>query len=332
MLAMQLEAANQQLKLIELPIPEPCDNEILLKVKACGICRTDLHIMDQELPNPHYPIILGHQIVGEITALGQGVSKFSIGERLGVPWLGRTCRICSYCLEHRENLCDDARYTGYNISGGFAEYCIANADYCFPIPAIYSDVAAAPLLCAGLIGYRSFKKLPDSAKDIGIFGFGAAAHIITQIMVYLGKEVYAFTKRGDIAAQQLALHLGAKWAGDSNSQAPVPLDGAIIFAPVGDLIPIALAATKKGSTIVCGGIHMSTIPSFPYKLMWGERSLVSITNLTVRDGKEFFSLVNNLQIKTQVTIYRLEHANRALDDLRHGRYTGAGVIVNANSG
>lgn len=332
MFAMQFNAPNQKLSLVKLDIPVPLTNEILLKVNACGICRTDLHIIDGELTHPSLPIIPGHQIVGKIVALGTNVKNFHLNQRVGVPWLGYTCGCCRYCLDGQENLCDTAKYTGYNINGGFAEYCVANANYCFAIPDQYSDIQAAPLLCAGLIGYRSFKKLPELTKHIGIFGFGAAAHIITQVAKYLGKEIYAFTKDGDISAQDLALKLGAVWAGGISETAPHELDGALIYAPIGDLVPLALKKLRKGGTVVCAGIHMSDIPSFPYAILWGERSICSVANLTKKDGNEFMQLVQRVNIKTEVHTYPLDNANQALDDLRHGRFTGAGVITINNSG
>lgn len=327
MRAMQLMGKQQQLTLTELPIPEPIDNQVLLKIKTCGVCRTDLHILDGELDNPTFPITPGHQIIGEVTKLGSAVTKFKLGQRLGVPWLGHTCGCCSYCIEKQENLCDDAKFTGFNINGGFAEYCVAHVDYCFPIPDNYTDIQAAPLLCAGLIGYRSFNKLPAQAQKIGIYGFGAAAHIITQIASYFGKEIYAFTKDGDIAAQTLALRLGAKWVGGISEQAPLKLDGAIIFAPAGELVPIALRAVHKGGCVVCAGIHMTDIPSFPYQILWGERTLFSIANLTIKDGSSFMDLISKINIQTETHSYSLSQANQALDDLRNGRYVGAGVIV-----
>lgn len=326
MQAMQMKAPNEGLELVNLPVPTPLAHEILLKIKVCGICRTDLHILDGELENPIFPIIPGHQIVGKIVALGQDVKNFKLNQRIGVPWLGRTCGCCSYCLNGQENLCDDAKYTGFNINGGFAEYCVANANYCFTIPENYSDLEAAPLLCAGLIGYRSLKKLPSQTKHIGIYGFGSAAHIITQVANYLEKEIYAFTRDGDIAAQKFALSLGATWAGNSSEATPKLLDGAIIYAPIGELIPLALKAIRKGGVVVCAGIHMSDIPSFPYEILWGERSVCSVANLTVKDGIEFMALAQKIPIKVETRIYHLAKVNQALDDLRYGRYTGAGVI------
>lgn len=327
MQAMQMKAANSSLELVNLPVPVPLANEILLRIKACGVCRTDLHILNGELKNPTFPLIPGHQIVGKVIALGQDVNNFKLNQRVGVPWLGNTCGCCCYCLNGQENLCDYAKYTGFNMSGGFAEYCIANASYCFAIPDNYSDVEAAPLLCAGLIGYRSFKKLPVQAKRIGIYGFGAAAHIVTQVAAYLGKEIHVFTKDGDSDAQSLALKLGAVRAHGVNEKVPNLLDGAIIYAPVGELVPLALRAVRKGGVVVCAGIHMSDIPSFPYEILWGERSICSVANLTVKDGIEFMDLAQKFPLIVKTHEYPLHKVNQALDDLRNGRYTGAGVIA-----
>lgn len=326
MQAMQLNGPNEKLQLVELDIPVPLAHQILLKIKACGVCRTDLHILDGELPNPQYPIIPGHQIVGEVIAKGHKVIPFKLNQRVGVPWLGMTCGICSYCKNKQENLCDMAKYTGYNIRGGFAEYCVVDANHCFLLPDNYTDVHAAPLLCAGLIGWRSFKKLPPTATHIAIYGFGAAAHIITQVANKLNKKIYAFTKDGDINAQNNALKLGAVWAGGISQTAPEIPDSAIIYASAGELIPLALKSVHKGGTVVCAGIHMSDIPSFPYNILWGERNLCSVANLTIRDGIEFMQLAQEIYIHTETHVYPLQNTNEALDDLRHGRYTGAGVI------
>lgn len=323
--AMVMMRPGEKLQYVELPIPQPKSNEILIKVHACGICRTDLHVVDGDLKFPKLPIIPGHQIIGTIHQLGENVKQLSVGQRVGVPWLGKSCGQCSYCKAEHENLCDKPGFTGYQIDGGFAEYCVANADFCFPIPANYPDVQAAPLLCAGLIGYRSLCKT-GNAKRLGIYGFGAAAHIVSQIANYQSREVYAFTRPGDTAAQEFARKLGAKWAGDSDKLPTQLLDAAIIFAPNGELVPLALRAVGKGGIVVCGGIHMSDIPSFPYEILWGERSICSVANLTRRDGEEFLALAPKIPIKTEVHIYPLIKANNALDDLREGNFTGAAVI------
>jgi propanol-preferring alcohol dehydrogenase len=323
---MVLEAQQQALVLCELPLPTAGAGQVLLRVKACGICRTDLHVIDGDLTQPALPLIPGHQIVGEIIALGTGVTGRRAGERVGVPWLGGSCGHCWYCTHDKENLCDEARYTGYQINGGFAEYAVADALYCFPIPTQYSDQQAAPLLCAGLIGYRAYR-LVQSARTIGLYGFGAAAHILIQLARHRGQSVYAFTRAGDTEAQNFARQLGAAWAGDSNQAAPALLDGAIIFAPAGELVPQALRAVRKGGRVVCAGIHMSDIPAFSYDILWGERELCSVANLTRRDGDEFLPLAAEIPVETTVHIYPLEQANEALDDLRHGRFNGAAVLV-----
>ena len=323
--AMQLIKIGSPLEYVDIPIPKPSKNEIQIKIAACGICRTDLHVVDGELKNPKLPLIPGHQIVGTITELGQEVRHLKIGMRIGVPWLGSACGKCNFCLKNQENLCDEARFTGYQINGGFAEYCVANSRFCFPMPEGYLDTQAAPLLCAGLIGYRAYKKLGD-AQRIGLYGFGAAAHIMIQIAQYQHREIYAFTRTGDINAQQFAKQLGVVWTGDSDSMPPILLDAAIIFAPIGELVPFALRAIQKGGRVICAGIHMSDIPSFPYDLLWGERCLCSVANLTTQDGKEFLALAPKVPIKTEVHTYPLIKANEALDDLRHGRFTGAAVI------
>jgi len=326
MRAMVLEQQRSPLQAQELPTPVAGPGELLLRVTACGICRTDLHVVDGDLREPALPLVPGHQIVGEIEAIGDGVSGFTTGQRVGVPWLGGSCGHCWYCSHDKENLCDEARYTGYQINGGFAEYTVADAAYCFTIPATYSDQQAAPLLCAGLIGYRAYR-LVDACQTIGLYGFGAAAHILIQVARQRGQEIYAFTREGDRAAQDFALELGAIWAGDSKQDAPVPLDGAIIFAPAGELVPQALRAVRKGGRVVCAGIHMSDIPSFPYDILWGEREICSVANLTRRDGEEFLPLAAQIPIATTVHSYRLEQANEALDDLRNGRFSGAAVLV-----
>lgn len=326
MRAMLLESPGQPLKLVSIPVPTPAADEVLIKIHACGICRTDLHVVDGELTEPRLPIIPGHQIVGEVVAVGTNVQRWHRGDRVGVPWLGRSCGQCDYCRAHRENLCDHIGLTGYQINGGFAEYCTAHADFCLALPSQYPDLQVAPLLCAGLIGYRSLT-LVGEAKRIGIYGFGAAAHIITQVACYQGQEIYAFTKPGDVTAQNFARSLGATWAGSTEQQAPVILDAAIIFAPAGELVPMALAAVRKGGTVVCGGIHMSDIPSFPYSLLWGERILRSVANLTRTDGETFLRLAPKVPVHTEISVYALEAANTALDDLRHGRFSGAAVIT-----
>ncbi len=326
MYAMVMEKSGQKLIYIQVMKPEPSENEVLIKVHACGICRTDLHVVDGELKNPKLPLIPGHQIVGTIEKIGSSVTNFLIGQRIGVPWLGGSCETCQFCLSGRENLCDQARFTGYQIDGGFAEYCVANHRFCFPIPDGYSDNQAAPLFCAGLIGYRALLKTND-AKHLGLYGFGAAAHILIQVAKKQGRKVYAFTSPGDKQAQEFAYKLGATWAGDSNQNAPHLLDAAIIFAPVGALVPIALRNTIKGGIVVCAGIHMSDIPGFPYSILWGERTLCSVANLARNDGEEFLSLAPKIPIKTEIHTYSLTEVNQALDDLRHGRFTGAAVIM-----
>lgn len=311
---------------MEVPEPTPGSGQLLLQVKACAVCRTDLHIVDGELTEPKLPLILGHEIVGVVTATGEGANRFTLGDRVGVPWLGWTCGLCAFCHSGRENLCDRARFTGYTLDGGYAQFTVADERFCFPIPARYTDAEAAPLLCAGLIGYRSLTKTGD-AKRIGIYGFGAAAHIITQVARFQGREIYAFTRRGDHAGQQFAKSLGAVWAGDSDSLPPEPLEAAILFAPVGELVPLALKAVNKGGVVVCGGIHMSAIPSFPYELLWGERSLCSVANLTRRDGEEFFAVAPKVPVQTNVETFPLAEANEALHRLRSGMIHGAAVLM-----
>ena len=326
MRAMVLKAQNRRMELEELDRPAPGDNQLLLKVSACGICRTDLHVVDGDLQEPRLPLIPGHQIVGVVEAVGAGVSGFEIGQRIGVPWLGGSCGHCWYCEHDKENLCDEATYTGYQINGGFAEYTVANADYCFPIPDSYSDLDAAPLLCAGLIGYRAYRLVADCQR-IGLYGFGAAAHILIQVARHQDQDIYAFTREGDETGQDFARSLGAVWAGGSNRPPPEELDGAIIFAPAGELVPAALRAVRKGGRVVCAGIHMSEIPAFPYDILWGERAICSVANLTRRDGEEFLPLAAKIPVKTTVNTYPLARANEALDDLRAGRFSGAGVLV-----
>ncbi len=325
MRAMIFAKKGEKLKLQEVPIPTPSATELLIRVIACGICRTDLHIIDGELNKPKLPLIPGHQIVGKVEGCGSAVEGFNIGQRVGVPWLGGSCGHCSYCKQGQENLCDDAKYTGYQLNGGLAEYCVANSRFCFPVPENYPDLQAAPLFCAGLIGYRALNKISD-ANRIGFYGFGASAHILSQLAAYQGREVYVFVKKGDEKGQEFARSLGAVWTGNSEEMAPVSLDAIIIFAPDGSLIPLALKNVRKGGTVVCAGIHMSDIPSFPYGILWGERHLCSVANLTRKDGQEFLKIAPQVPIKTQVNVYPLEKVNEALEDLRMGRFSGAAVI------
>ncbi len=326
MRALLLDAPGQKLRLDEVPLPETAPHQIRLRVRACGLCRTDLHVVDGDLTDTRYPIIPGHQIVGIVESVGHAVTGFRIGDRAGIPWLGSSCGECRYCRSGRENLCDLARYTGYHLNGGFAEYCVADSRFAFPIPSNYPDLQAAPLLCAGLIGYRALRMTGD-AQRLGFYGFGAAAHILIQIARYQGREVHAFTRPGDRAAQDFARRLGAVWAGDSSQIPLVPLEAAIIFAPIGELVPQALQTVEKGGVVVCAGIHMSDIPAFPYSLLWGERRLCSVANLTRQDGEEFLELAPRAGVRTEVHPYPLEKTNEALDDLRAGRFTGAAVIV-----
>ncbi len=326
MRAMVLEQQGELLKMRDVakPVAEP--GQLLIKVSACGICRTDLHVVDGDLKEPKLPLIPGHQVVGTVSERGEGAEHFEVGQRVGVPWLGGSCGHCHYCRHHRENLCDHAVYTGYQVNGGFAEYLVADANYCFALPDRFPDVQAAPLLCAGLIGYRSYRPV-KAAQTLGLYGFGAAAHILVQVASHRGQRVCAFTRPGDSQAQEFALQLGAEWAGDSSEAPPFELDAAIIFAPKGQLVPMALKAVRKGGIVVCAGIHMSDIPSFPYNLLWGERSIQSVANLTRKDGEEFFPLAAGIPVHTEVHRYPLDQANKALDDLRCGRYTGAGVLI-----
>ena len=326
MKAMVLESPGKPLVLKEVSAPEPDENQVLIKVHACGICRTDLHIVDGELTNPKLPLIIGHEIVGSVLKLGKNVNEFLVGDKVGVPWLGYTCGKCKYCLRGDENLCENAKFTGYTIDGGYAEYTAADKHYVFKVPNSYDDAHAAPLLCAGLIGYRSYRFIGKEFETLGIYGFGAAAHIITQVAVYQGKKVYAFTKPGDEEGQEFARKLGAVWAGDSNQIPPVKLDASIIFAPVGSLIPAALRASDKGGVVVCGGIHMSDIPQFPYEILWEERVVRSVANLTRRDGEELLSIAPKIPVKTEITLFPLEKANEALNDLRSGKLHGAAVL------
>ena len=329
MRAMVLEQTRTPLIMREQPTPEPKGGEILVEIAACGVCRTDLHVVDGELPNPKLPIVPGHEIVGRIAAVGSGVAGFAVGDRVGVPWLGFTCGICAYCSAGRENLCDRPLFTGYTRDGGYATHTIADARYCFPLPEQMDDAEAAPLLCAGLIGWRSYRMAGEgiTLRVLGLYGFGAAAHILCQVAEWQGRRVYAFTRSGDTAAQAFAKSLGATWAGGSDELPPEPLDAAIIFAPVGALVPLALAAVRKGGRVVCGGIHMSDIPSFPYRLLWEERHVVSVANLTRRDAVEFLSIAPQAGVETQVARYALADANTALSDLREGRLQGAAVLI-----
>lgn len=326
MYAMVLEKAQQPLRWTEVPKPTPGPTQVLLKVNACGVCRTDLHIVDGELDKPKLPLVLGHQIVGTVVEIGDQVKSFQIGHRVGVPWLGHTCQHCRYCRSNRENLCDRASFTGYQIDGGYAEYAVADAQFCFALPDGYGDLQVAPLLCAGLIGYRAYRMTADFLT-LGFYGFGAAAHILIQLAKYQGRQVYAFTRPGDVAGQQFARDLGAVWAGGSDQQPPHLLDAAIIFAPAGELVPAALKALAKGGTVVCAGIHMSDIPRFPYEILWGERTIRSVANLTRQDGEEFLALAPQVPIKTEVQAFPLKQANEALTALREGKIQGAAVLV-----
>jgi propanol-preferring alcohol dehydrogenase len=323
--AMQLEAPGQPLRLVERAVPAPGAGEILVEVAACGVCRTDLHVADGDLHGP-LPIVPGHEIVGRVKMLGEGVDAFAVGDRVGIPWLGRTCGHCPYCLSGRENLCDDPLFTGFTRDGGFATHTVADARYAFPIPDAFGDVEAAPLLCAGLIGYRSLK-LAGEAEALGVYGFGAAAHILAQVAVWQGRRVHAFTRPGDAAAQTFARSLGCASAQDSGAAPPEPLDAAIIFAPVGALVPEALRRVRKGGRVVCGGIHMSDIPAFPYADLWGERSILSVANMTRADGAEFLFLAAQVPVRTETRTFALEQANEALDLLRAGKIEGAAVLV-----
>lgn len=326
MRALVLERPGTPLRVVRLPVPRPAAGQILLRIEACGVCRTDLHLVDGELPDPVLPMIPGHEIVGRVVEVGPGVHGFAPGLRMGVPWLGWTCGHCGFCTSHRENLCDDARFTGYQIQGGYAEYTVADARYCFALDDTLDAAEAAPLLCAGLIGYRALSMAGDSQR-IGLYGFGAAAHIIAQVAAWQGREVHAFTRRGDAESQAFARQLGACWVGASDEQPPQPLHAALIFAPAGELVPAALRATGKGGTVVCAGIHMSDIPSFPYAILWGERRIVSVANLTRRDGDEFLALAPRVPVRTEVTRFGLEEANEALARLRRGALQGAAVLM-----
>jgi len=334
MRAMRLHEQGEPLVLEEVPVPEPGPDQVLLRIAACAVCRTDLHVVDGDLPDPKLPLILGHEIVGRVEAVGERVSGFQPGDRVGVPWLGSTCMECAYCLSGRENLCDRARFTGYHLDGGYAEYTVADHRFAFPLPPSYEDVAAAPLLCAGLIGYRTLRMATETAeaaggnaRAIGLYGFGAAAHLVAQVIVHQERAVYAFTRPGDTASQEFAYAHGASWAGGSDEAPPEPLDAALIFAPVGSLVPKALRDVRKGGVVVSGGIHMSDIPSFPYRDLWEERVIRSVANLTRRDARELLEIAPQVPVTTTTVPYPLEEANRALDDLREGRLEGAAVLV-----
>jgi propanol-preferring alcohol dehydrogenase len=326
MRAMVLERQREPLREADLPVPEPDRGQLRVRVRACGVCRTDLHIVDGDLTEPKLPLVLGHQIVGIVDQLGEGAERFAVGDRVGIPWLGWTDGTCRYCRTQRENLCDHARFTGYDIDGGYAEATVADERFCFPIPEGYPDLQAAPLLCAGLIGFRALRLCGEHAERIGFYGFGSSAHILCQVAVYQGRRVFAFTRSGDSETQEFARSLGAEWAGATEDQPPEPLDAAIVFAPAGELMPVALRASAKGATVVSSGIHMSEIPAFPYDILWGERSLRSVANLTRRDGEEFLALAPQVPVRTQVSVYPLEGANSALDDLRAGRLEGSAVV------
>jgi propanol-preferring alcohol dehydrogenase len=325
MRAMVLEAARRPLRAATLPDPVPGPGQVRLRVAACGVCRTDLHVADGELPRPKLPLVLGHEIVGTVEARGQDAGRFTPGTRVGVPWLGWTCGTCPFCRRGLENLCEQARFTGYQLDGGYAEYAVADERFCFSLPETYDDAAVAPLLCAGLIGYRALRAVGE-APSLGVYGFGAAAHIVAQVARHEGRRVFAFTRAGDVAAQEFARTLGAEWAGASDQAPPEPLDAAIIFAPVGALVPIALRAVTRGGTVVCAGIHMSDIPAFPYEWLWGERVIRSVANLTRRDGDDFLALAPRIPIRTEAEIYPLEQANEALARLRSGQVRGAAVL------
>ncbi len=326
MKAMVLEQPGNPLVLCELEDPTPTGHQVLIKVKACGICRTDLHIIDGELDRPDLPLVLGHEIIGTVSKLGSNVQNLSIGQRVGVPWLGATCGICSFCKTSRENLCDNARFTGYQHHGGYAEYSIADSRFCFPVPETYSDANAAPLFCAGLIGYRALRMAGDG-KRLGLYGFGAAAHIIIQVARHQGKEIFVFTRPGNEKSQNFASRMGALWTGGSDTLPPVPLDGALLFAPVGALVPQALKALAKGGIVVCAGIHMSDIPAFPYNLLWGERTIRSVANLTRKDAEEFLEIANKIPIQTKVNTFPLAEANEAIARFKKGEIQGAAVLT-----
>jgi propanol-preferring alcohol dehydrogenase len=327
MQAMVLEEVNQPLVYKTLPLPALLSYQVLVKVIACGVCRTDLHIADGELPYPKLPLIPGHEIVGRVVKKGEKVTKLNEGDVIGIPWMGYTCGECKYCRRGQENLCENAGFTGYTIDGGYAEYTVAHEQFCFPLASMYANASGAPLLCAGLIGYRSYSMINKAAEKVGIYGFGAAAHILIQVAIYEGKKIFAFTREGDTSAQEFALKLGAVWSGDSLQMPPQQLDAAIIFAPVGNLVPKALRCIDKGGIVVCGGIHMSDIPSFPYHILWEERIIRSVANLTRKDGDEFLKIAPKVPVKTQTQLYLLQEANKALNDLRSGKIHGAAVLI-----
>ncbi|HTQ66054.1 MAG TPA: zinc-dependent alcohol dehydrogenase family protein [Puia sp.] len=327
MRAMIFEQVGKPLVLKTIPIPQPAKEQVLVKIISCGVCRTDLHIIDGDLKRPKLPLILGHEIIGTVVKSGSAVSSLKEGDIVGIPWLGYTCGKCKYCMANHENLCDNALFTGYTIDGGFAEFTVAHEKYCFPVANIFANPSGSPLLCAGLIGYRSYSMIDQDAKNIGIYGFGAAAHILIQVAIYQGKKIYAFTRDGDSLSQEFAMKLGAVWAGDSSKPSPVKLDASIIFAPVGSLVPKALEDSDKGSTIVCGGIHMSDIPGFSYHIFWEERTIRSVANLTRKDGEDFLKLAVRIPVKTEVQVYPLEAANKAISNLRNGKIHGAAVLV-----
>jgi alcohol dehydrogenase, propanol-preferring len=326
MKAMRLRAAKEPLRLEELPVPDPAAGEVRIRVSVCAVCRTDLHIVSGELTEPKLPLVIGHMVVGQVDAAGSGAHRFAVGERIGIPWLGYVDETCRFCRRGLENLCVHGRFTGYQIDGGYAEYCVADERFCFPLPESYDDLHAAPLLCAGLIGYRALR-LAGDAQRIGMYGFGDSAHIITQVARFQGRRVFAFTSPGDTRKQAFARSLGAEWAGDSLTQPPEPLDAALIFAPVGALVPAALKALDPGGIVVCAGIHMSDIPSFSYDLLWKERQIRSVANLTRQDGQEFLAIAPKVPVRTDVHPYPLADANQALDDLAHGRFEGAAVLT-----
>ena len=327
MRAMLLESQRQPLKLVEVPVPQPLAGQALIKVHTCGVCRTDLHVLDGDLTEPKLPLILGHQIVGTVVGLGAGADRFALGQRIGVPWLGYTDGTCRYCVRGQENLCDHPEFTGYTLDGGYAEYAVADQRYCFSLPESYNDIEAAPLLCAGLIGYRTYRLAGEHVERLGIYGFGAAGHIIAQVATYQGKRVFAFTRPGDTDTQDFARRLGVYWTGGSDEMPPEELDAALVLAPVGALMVTALRAVAKGGVVVSGGIHMTDIPSFPYYLLWEERVIRSVANLTRQDGEEFLRIAPQVPVRTEVTPYPLEDANQALDDLRSGKLDGAAVLT-----
>jgi propanol-preferring alcohol dehydrogenase len=326
---MRLRAANEPLRLEDVPMPVPSERQVLIRVSVCAVCRTDLHIVSGELHDPKLPLVIGHMVVGHVEGSGNGAGRFALGERIGVPWLGHVDETCRFCRRGLENLCVNARFTGYHLDGGYAEFCVADERFCFPLPESYDDLHAAPLLCAGLIGYRALR-LAGDAQRIGLYGFGDSAHIIAQVARFQGRRVFAFTSPGDTKKQAFARRLGAEWAGDSLAAPPEPLDAALIFAPVGALVPAALKALDPGGIVVCAGIHMSDIPSFPYELLWMERQIRSVANLTRQDGEEFLQVAPKVPVRTEVHPYPLLEANRALDDLAHGRFEGAAVLTIAS--